>query len=90
MTTKRFITIIFILASVSIIYIYDTTAAITSSSKCADYAMNLTVQSFPDSFIKTGNTFPSNSLKPESAQAAQANYELFYGFCMNKRGVAGL
>lgn len=89
MNKKQSTTITALLVIVSTLYIYDTVAAITSRSKCADYAMNLTVQSFPDSFVPTGDTFPPNKLKPESAQAAQANYDLFYNFCMNKRGVAG-
>lgn len=78
-----------LLVVVAVVNVYDTTAAITSRGKCADYAMNLTVQSFPDSFEETGDTFPPKRLKAESSQDAQANYGLFYNFCMNKRGVAG-
>lgn len=89
MTTKQFISISVLLVVIAIVYVYDTTSAITSRSKCADYAMNLTVQSFPDSFEDTGDAFPPKRLKAEVSQDAQANYDLFYNFCMNKRGVAG-
>lgn len=89
MNTKQFISILGILSLVAIVYIYDTTSTLISRGKCADYAMNLAVQSFPDSFEDTGDTFPPKHLKAESSQDAQANYNLFYNFCMNKRGVAG-
>lgn len=89
MNTKQFASILVLLVVVTVVYVYDTTAAITSRSKCADYAMNLTVQSFPDSFEDTGDTFPPKKLKAEASQDANANYDIFYNFCMNKRGVAG-
>lgn len=89
MNTKQFVSILLLLMAVAIVYVYDTVAAITSRSKCADYAMNLTVQSFPDAFEDTGDVFPPKHLKAEASQDAQANYGLFYNFCMNKRGVAG-
>jgi len=50
--------------------------------------MNLTVQSFPDSFEETGDAFPPKRLKAEASQDAQANYNLFFGYCMDRRGVA--
>lgn len=89
MSTKQFISILALLVVVTVVYVYDTTAAITSRSKCAEYAMNLTVKSFPDYFEATGDKFPPRLLKTEASQGAQVNYELFYKFCMNKRGVAG-
>lgn len=89
MNTKQFVSILAFLLVVAAVYVYDTTAAIASRSKCADYAMNLTVQSFSDAFEATGKTFPPKLLKAEASQGAQVNYELFYNFCMNKRGVAG-
>lgn len=89
MRTKQFISILVLLVAVAVLYVYDNTAAITSRSKCADYAMSLAVQSFPDAFEATGETFPPKLLKAEASQGAQANYELFYDFCLNKRGVAG-
>lgn len=89
MTIKQFISIFAIILLVAIVYVYDTTASITSRSKCADYAMSSVVLSFPDSFEKTGESLPSKRLKAEVSQDAQANYDLFYSFCMNKRGVIG-
>lgn len=89
MTTKQFASTLTLLAVVAVVYVYDVTSAITSRSKCADYAMNLTVQSFQDSFEDTGDAFPPKKLKAEVSQDARANYDLFYNFCMNKRGVAG-
>lgn len=89
MTSKQFVVLSSILVIVALVYIYDTATAITSRSKCADYAMNLTVQSFPESFEDTGDAFPPKRLKAEASQDAQANYELFYNFCTNKRGISG-
>lgn len=89
MNTKQFVLILVVLSVIGIVYVYDATSAIASRSKCADYAMNLTVQSFPDSFEGTGDSFPPKKLRAEASQDAQANYELFYNFCMDKRGVAG-
>jgi len=89
MNTKQFLSILALLVVVAAAYVYDTTVAITSRSKCADHAMNLTVQSFPAAFEDTGDTFPPKRLKAEASQDANANYDLFYNFCMNKRGVAG-
>lgn len=88
MNTKHFVSILVLLTVIIIVYVYDTTAAITSRGKCADYAMNLTVQSFPDSFEEAGDTFPPKRLKAEASQDAQANYNLFFGYCMDRRGVA--
>lgn len=88
MTTKQFVSILAVLVIVAVVYVYDTTATITSRSKCADYAMNLTVQSFPDSFEEAGDAFPPKRLKAEVSQDAQANYNLFFGYCMDRRGVA--
>lgn len=88
MTTKQFTLFFVIIIIVSFVYIYDTTSAIASRSKCADYAMNLVVESFPNSFENTGDLFPPNRLKAEASQDALANYNLFYNFCMDKRGVA--
>jgi len=89
MNIKQFIIIVVLLVLVSAIYIYDTTSAISSRSKCSDYAMNLVVQSFPDSFEVTGETFPPKKLKAESSQLAESSYNLFYNFCVNKRGTLG-
>jgi len=88
MNTKQFASILALFVVVAVVYVYDTTATITSRSKCADYAMNLTVQSFPGSFEETGDTFPPKRLKAEASQDAQANYDLFFGYCMDRRGVA--
>jgi hypothetical protein len=77
-----------LLVVIAVVYVYDIAAAITSRSKCADYAMNLTVQSFPESFEETGDAFPPKRLKAEVSQDAQANYNLFFGYCMDRRGVA--
>ena len=88
MTKKQFISIFSILVIVSIVYIYNTTVAISSRSKCADYAMNLVTQSLPDSFVETRETFPPKRLKAEASQDAKANYNFFYDFCMNKKGVS--
>lgn len=88
MTTKQFAAILVILSVIGVVYVYDTTATITSRTKCADYAMNLVVQSFPDSFEETGDAFPPKRLKAEASQDAQSNYDLFFGYCMDKRGVA--
>lgn len=88
MNTKQFLSILAILVVVAVVYVYDTTAAITSRSKCADYAMNLTAQSFPDSFEDTGDSFPPKRLKADASQDAQANYDLFFSYCMDRRGVA--
>lgn len=89
MNTKQFIPILILLLVIAVTYVYDTATNITSRSKCADYAMNLIIQSFSDSFEDTGDSFPPKKLKAEASQDAQANYDLFYNFCMNKRGVAG-
>ena len=88
MNTKQFVSIVVLLVVVAIVYVYDTTVAITSRSKCADYAMNLTVQSFPAAFEDTGDAFPPKRLKSEASQDAQANYDLFFSYCMDQRGVA--
>lgn len=88
MNTKLFVPILVLLVVVAAVYVYDTAAAITSRSTCADYAVNLTVQSFPDSFEETRDAFPPKRLKAEASQDAQANYNLFFGYCMDRRGVA--
>jgi hypothetical protein len=89
MTKKQFLSLLAPILVVTLLYVYGTVTAISSRGKCADYAMNLTVQSFPDSFIKTRDEFPPTKLKAEFAESAKANYELFYNFCVNKRGIAG-
>lgn len=89
MNTKQFLSILALLVVVAAAYVYDTTVAITSRSKCADYAMNLTVQSFPAAFEDTGYTFPPKRLKADASQDAQANYDLFFSYCMDQRGLLG-
>lgn len=88
MNTKQFVSILAFLVVVAATYVYDTAAAITSRSKCAEYAMNLTVQSFPAAFEDTGDAFPPKRLKAEASQDVQANYDLFFSYCMDQRGVA--
>ncbi len=90
MTKKQFISIFSLLTIVSIISIYfGFIEPSVSRQKCSDYAMRLSIQSFPDSFEDTGEQFPPKKLIAESSQDARANYDFFYNFCVNKRGVVG-
>lgn len=88
MIKKYSLTVLVILAIIGVAYLGYFEPA-SARRACADYAMNITVQSFPGSFEETGDEFPPYRLKSEAAVEASANYELFYNFCTNKRGIPG-
>lgn len=83
MTTKQFSVLIALLVIISSSFAYDSAASRSARERCATYAMPVTLRSFEDSMIETGEEFPPKRLAPEMSVAAKANYDFFYDFCMD-------
>ena len=86
MSRKQFIILLTIASVLSIVYLYDTIDPILSRSKCADYAMVTVVGALGDNFALPNEKATRQIINPEAAQQAKATYDLYYDFCINKRG----
>jgi len=83
MNTKQFIALFVLILIISGTYAYDVMASRQARRNCAKYAMPIVIRSFGDSLVETKEEFPPKRLKAESSQAAKANYDFFYNFCMD-------
>jgi hypothetical protein len=86
MTAKQFIAIFSVLIITSVVYIYDTAGKNVSHTRCADYAMGLTYDAFPDAITEGARPWPSFRPGNDSVVQAKTTYDFFYNFCLNKRG----
>jgi len=83
MNTKQFATLIALIVIIFGSVAYDTMATRVARENCATYAMPVTLRSFEDSMIETGEEFPPKRLAPDMSVAAKANFDFFYDFCMD-------
>lgn len=83
MNTKQFTLFVGLIIMIFGSVTYDTVTTRASREHCATYAMPVTLRSFEDSMIGTGEEFPPKRLSPDMSVAAKANYDFFYDFCMD-------
>lgn len=88
MSKKQFIASFVLLSLVSVLYIFNTIDAMTSRGTCGKYAMTRTIDSFSSSIESKDGSFSSRILEASASQDAKANYDFFYNFCMDERGVS--
>jgi hypothetical protein len=87
MSKKQFIASFVLLSIVSILYVYNEVAAISSRGECGKYAMTRTIDSFSNSMESKDGSFSSRRLEASVSQDAKANYDFFYDFCLDQRGI---